>query len=139
MLKIKLFVVLMLIVFLAGCAGTIRDTSVEYTATMEALKESATDISESWLFGSGVIQGSLDGVKQAEWIMEELKIIDAWFVDKDGNVREGITLNDFQLGYLVGKQIRLTGPVLQVTIAYYAPQILSSPGVIAILGILGGF
>ena len=137
MKKIKAIAILGALFFLIGCAGTIQDVSKLHTETMTALKDAAKESQHFWLFGSNIIQVNLEGIPDAEWIVDRLLRVDQFFLNEDGSIKEDIDLNDIQLGQMIGTQLRLSGPVLDAFIRFYAPQIIGNAGVVSLLAFLG--
>jgi hypothetical protein len=126
----KLLVILCLVIGLTACAGSIQKATENYTESSAAVKEFARISAQDWLFGSGIIQGALQEPMLPAWVFSELQKVDQWFL-------EGKTLTDWEMGYIVGLRLRLSGPIIKGAIEQYAPGILSFTEVGAVLAFIG--
>ena len=130
------FIVLALAAPLGGCTKAIRNIKDAYNEAIPEVREFAEISAKDWLFGSGIIQAALDENLVPNWVFEELRKVDAWFMDAEGNPINA-TLNDFQLGYTVGVRVRLAGPIIKAAVEQYAPGILGIREVVMVLGFIG--
>ena len=124
---------IILTVFLMfGCASSIMDARDDYGEMSVALRDISTLAAKDWVFASGMIQGALDSTMMPSWVFDELKMVDAWFVDGDNT-----ELTSHQLGYINGLRMRLTGQLMRGAIEQYAPQLLGIREVAAVLSFIG--
>lgn len=126
----SLIVLVLVLLLLSGCAGSIQKVNSNYLEGSAAVKEFAKITSQDWLFGSGIIQGALAEPFLPAWVFEELRKVDQWFI-------EGKNLTDWEMGYIVGVRLRLSGPVIRAAIEQYAPGILTYAEVGAVLAFIG--
>lgn len=133
----RLIIICVLLLSLTACTGSIQNATKNYSESSVAIKEFARISAQDWLLGSGIIQEALKGRPETEWIIEDLKIIDAWFFDADGNEITDPKLNSLQIGKIVGAKLRLAGPVTIAAIEQFAPGILAYAEVGAVLAFIG--
>lgn len=118
--------------FLNGCTAVhLAKMNKDYSEMSAVVKDFAKISAQEWLFGSGIIQGSLSEELLPAWVFYDLRKIDEWV--KDGSD----TLTDFQLGYIVGVRIKMAGPILQAAIKQYAPALLGIQEVVMVLSFIG--
>ncbi len=132
-MRLKVFrtsVLIILVLGLMACAGSIQNMNDEYSKNSIALKQFARITATDWLFGSGIIQGALQEPMLPAWVFVELKKVDAWFI-------EGKNLTDWEMGYIVGLRLRLGAPVIKAAIEQYAPGLLAYTEVGAVLAFIG--
>ena len=137
----KLIILSVMLAFLvSGCSGTasiksqIKTAAQDYDAILDELYESSQITVKHWTFGHGLIKGALEDIPRAAYVLAELdRINEKIFEGRD----EGEELTRFQHGYLMGKQIGLTGQVLQDLLLMFAPQLMGSASIMAILAFLG--
>ena len=122
---------------MTGCASSIRNMSGSYQDHSRAIRDFAEISAKDWLFGSGIIQGALDGHPQSKWIIDELKKVDKWFLDGEGKELENVKLDSLKLGKTVGIRFRLMGPVVKASLRQYAPGVLLVTEVITVLSFIG--
>lgn len=137
MKRLKRLIVLIGCIGLVGCASSINTISDNYAESSKAVRHLAEISGHDWLFGSGIIQGALNENNAPAWLFEELKKVDAWFIDENGNEMPDKKLTDSQLGYTVGVRFRLSVPIIKAIIQQYAPGILGVTEVKTILAFLG--
>ena len=129
-MRLKLIpIILATSILFTGCAGSITHISDNYAQTSVAAKDFALLTSKDWLFGSGIIRGTIPKDALPAWVFSELDKVDAWFGQGE--------LTELQLGYIVGLRLRMTGPVLEAAIRQHAPGILMYPEVLMVLQFIG--
>lgn len=126
----KLLILLAVGILLSGCANSIKNISENYAETMDAVKNIADISAKDWLFGSGIIQAAIPAAAVPAWVINELKKVDSWFIEKKD-------LSEFEIGYIVGLRLRLAGPVIVAAIRQYAPGILSIAQVSMVFAFIG--
>ena len=136
--KYSLIGVIIIFLFSIGCAGpqSIKDMTADYEENSAALREFARITAKDWPLGAGIIMGALEQNQLPALVFTELMLITTWFTDGEGNVIEP-KLNDYQLGYIVGMRLKMTGPVIRGAIEQYAPNLLNITEVVALLAFFG--
>lgn len=128
--KFSILFLVILAIGLSSCAASIQSMNDKYSESSTTLKQFARITAQDWLFGSGIIQGALQEPMLPAWVFNELKKVDAWFI-------EGKDLTDWEMGYIVGLRLRLAAPVVKAAIEQYAPGILAYTEVGAVLAFIG--
>lgn len=133
--------IILLFVFSIGCSAvttqSMKDFSKNYQENSAAFRELAEITAKDWLIGSGALHALLEGKPNAQWVIDALQEVNAWFYDEDRKEIENPTLDSWQLGYILGKRASLTGPIFRLMLEQYAPGIFSILEAGAFLAFLG--
>lgn len=124
-------------VLMFGCGGSLQEAAQTYTDTSAALTEISQLFAADWPYWSGFLQGSFKDIAALQYIVDEIKEFDSWFMDNKGVPLESVVLNKFQLGQLDAFRIRMAGPVFRETVRAYFPGLMNFSGLVSFFSFVG--